>query len=117
MAKAARKTSADDEFLPQIRKCLSRRKNLKEKKMFGGTGFLLSGNMCCGAHKGRLILRLGPDTAAIALREPHVRPFDITGKPMRGWVMLDFADISGDTELRRWISLAAAFASGLPPKE
>ncbi len=85
--------------------------------MFGGTGFLLRGNMCCGVHKGRLILRVGIDAAETALREPHVRPFDITGKPMRGWVMLPAVAIAGDVELKRWIALAANFAGELPPKE
>ena len=106
----------DEDLAARIRDYFDKQRNpqVEEKRMFGGVGFLLNGNMLVGVWKDALVARLGDDGEA--LREPHVRPFDITGKPMRGWVMLDFTDIAGDTELRRWISLAAAFASTLPPK-
>lgn len=59
---------------------------LVEKKMFGGVGFMLHGNMACGIHKENLIVRVGPEKYETALNSPHTRPFDITGKPMKGWV-------------------------------
>lgn len=100
----------------RVRKLLSRRKGFEEKRMFGGLGFLLNGNMCCGIHKGRLIFRLGIDVSEAALNEKHVKPFDITGKPMRGWVMIDCRLIADEDELKNWVSLAASFASKLPAK-
>lgn len=100
----------------RVRNLLKRRKGFEEKRMFGGLGFLLNGNMCCGIHKGRLISRLGIDVAEAALKEKHVKPFDITGKPMRGWVMIDCRLIADEEELKNWVSLAAQFAGKLPAK-
>ncbi len=84
--------------------------------MFGGLGFFLHGNMCCGVHKGRLILRLGIDVAVEALKKKHVKPFDITGHPMRGWVMMECRLIGGDENLKEWVLLAVDFCRSLPPK-
>jgi len=69
----------------RLRQRLARRKNVEEKKMFGGIGFLLNGNMLVGVWKDSLIVRLGPDEGEAALLEPHVKEFDITGKPMKNW--------------------------------
>jgi hypothetical protein len=85
------------------------------KKMFGGTCHILHGNMMAGVYKEYLILRLGEDVADKALGEPHVRPFDITGRPLRGWVMVEPAGVEGEA-LERWLDLARDYAQSLPPK-
>ena len=85
------------------------------KTMFGGTCRILHGNMMAGVYKDYLILRLGEQAAAAALEEPLVRPFDITGRPMRGWVMVEPPGAEGDA-LERWLALAQAYAESLPPK-
>jgi TfoX/Sxy family transcriptional regulator of competence genes len=85
------------------------------KKMFGGTGYLVNGNLMAGVHEDNLILRLGEEDGARSLGEPLVHPFDITGRPMKGWVMVEPAGAEGD-ELARWLSLARAYAASLPPK-
>ena len=77
-----------EELAERIRQGLARRKGIEEKKMFGGIGFLLNGNILVGVWKDSLIVRLGPDEGDEALLEPHVRAFDITGKPMKGWVLV-----------------------------
>lgn len=107
----------DDEFIDSVRKCMQRRKGFEEKRMFGGTGFLLDGLMCCGIHKGRLILRLGVDAGDEALTQPHVKPFDITGKPMKGWVMINSRYLEDERVIRDWVSQAVEFVRMLPPKE
>lgn len=84
------------------------------KLMFGGTGYLLGGNMAAGVHRDSLVLRLSEDDAAAALARPGFRPFDITGRPMRGWVMADPAAVEAD--LADWLVRASAFAESLPPK-
>jgi hypothetical protein len=99
-----------------LRQLLARRKNVVEKRMFGGTAFLLHGNVCCGAWKVHLILRLGPDAARQVLAEEHTREFDITGRPMRGWVMVEPAGWDDAARLRRWVSWAVEFTNALPPK-
>jgi hypothetical protein len=85
--------------------------------MFGGVGFLLNDNMCCGILRSDLILRLGVDAAGGALREYGVRPFDITGRAMQGWVMVGPAGYEEADDLARWVKLAARFAASLPAKE
>lgn len=106
----------DPELAARVRECLAGRPGLEEKKMFGGVGFLLGGNLCCGVLRGDLILRLGPEAAEATLEEPHVRPFDITGRAMKGWAMVDRAGWEEEGDLRRRVAAAAAFAASLPPK-
>ena len=89
--------------------------DVDRRKMFGGTCLLLHGNMMAGVFKESLILRLGEPAAADALGEPHVRPFDITGRPMRGWVMVDPPGTDG-TALADWVERARGFVESLPPK-
>jgi TfoX/Sxy family transcriptional regulator of competence genes len=89
---------------------------LVEKRMFGGVAFLLSGNMCCGVHGDELIVRLDPERAEEALSEPHVRVFDLTGRPMKGWVLVAPSGVATDGELRSWVARAAEYAGTLPAK-
>jgi hypothetical protein len=108
--------SYDAMLAGRVRAILGRRKNITEKKMFGGVGFLLAGNMCVGIWKEWLILRLGPEQAEGALREPFVKVFDITGKAMRGWVMVSPEGLEGDDDVRRWCDAAVRFVRTLPGK-
>src|SRR5437867_10997041 len=100
----------------RVRQGLARRAGVEEKKMFGGVGFLLNGNMCVGVWKESLIARLGPEQAEEALLEPHVGAFDITGRPMKGWVLVGPAGVAEDDRLGEWIRRAAAFVATLPAK-
>ena len=84
--------------------------------MFGGIAFLLRGNMLVGVWNDSLIVRLGPDEGDKALREPHVVPFDVTGRPMKGWVMVEPDGLDTDTQLRDWIDRAVSFVRTLPAK-
>lgn len=86
-----------------------------DKKMFGGVCHLINGNMMCGVNKDSLILRLGEEEAGLALAIPHMRPMDITGRPMKGWVMVS-GEALDDEELAQWLEKAHAFAGALPPK-
>lgn len=83
--------------------------------MFGGVGFLLRGNMLVGIWEQSLIVRLGPDAAAAA-QEPNVRAFDVTGRPMRGWVMIDPDGLERDADLAAWLARAQEFVETLPGK-
>jgi len=106
----------DESLAARIRDALARRKNVEEKKMFGGVGFLLHGNLLVGVWKNSLIARLGPDEGEAALREQHVRVFDITGRPMRNWVMVEPEGIEDDDQLTGWIDRATKFVRTLPKK-
>src|SRR5437867_1796231 len=87
----------------RIRQVIGRRRGFTEKKMFGGVGFLLNGNMCVGVWKTSLIVRLDPDQYLAALTEQHVRQFDITGRPMKGWIMVEPDGIETDEQLSEWV--------------
>ena len=100
----------------RIKKMVSRWKNTTDKKMFSGVCHLINGNMFCGVHKDSLILRLGEKTSLEAMATKHVREFDITGKPMRGWVMVAEEGYRNDKDLRAWLDKAKKFANTLPAK-
>jgi len=100
----------------RIRLALARRKNVEEKKMFGGVGFLLNGNLLVGVWKDSLCVRLGPEQAEKALPEPHVKEFDITGRPMKGWVLVEPEGVQHDDQLKGWIQRAVKFVGKLPAK-
>jgi TfoX/Sxy family transcriptional regulator of competence genes len=106
----------DTRLADRVRDALSRRKGFTEKKMFGGVGFLLRNNMCVGVWKEFLIVRLGPDAADEALRQPFVKEFDITGRAMTGWAMVLPEGTDDDETLRDWIARAIKFVSKLPAK-
>jgi TfoX-like protein len=106
----------DENFAARIRKALGRRKGLVAKQMFGGIAFLLNGNMCVGIHKDELIVRLDPAETDAALAKPHTRIFDLTGRPMKGWILIGPSGIATDPQLKRWVSVAAKYAGALPPK-
>lgn len=101
----------------RIRKFAAKRKNVVSKKMFGGVCYLFHGNMFCGVYKDFLILRLGEKGTEEALRSKYVRPFDVTGKPMKGWVMVDEKGFRSDDELTAWLDEAMDFVKTLPEKK
>ena len=100
----------------RIRAAVKRQPGITEKQMFGGIGFLLHGNLLVGVWKESLIVRLGPEVGTAALSEPHVGPMDITGKPMKGWVIIAPEGLATKTDLQTWITLAMQFVKGLEPK-
>lgn len=106
----------NESLAARIRSALARKKGITEKKMFGGVCFLLNGNMLVGVWKEFLIARLGPDQGEDALLEPHVRKMDITGKPMKGWVMVEPEGVEDDGQVKDWIQRAVKFVGKLPGK-
>ena len=87
-----------------------------EKKMFGGVGFLLNGNMACGVHKENMIVRVDPEKHVKLLKKPHVKPFDMTGRPMKGWLIVEADGCKTAKQLNTWIKEGVEFALTLPPK-
>lgn len=100
----------------RIRDLVMRNRDITEKKMFGGVVFLLHGNLLVGVWHDSLIARLGPDEGPAALEEPHVRPFDVTGKPMKNWCLVEPEGIEEDRQLKNWLRRAQQFVETLPPK-
>lgn len=105
-----------ESLVRRIRHLLASRRGITEKKMFGGIGFLLNGNLCVGIWRTSLIVRLGPEQAAAALEEPNVVEFDITGRPMKGWIMVEPDGLETDEQLSGWIQRAVEFVGELRKK-
>lgn len=104
----------DDLLASRIQALLGSFPGLVEKGMFGGVGFHLYGNMACGVHKNDLIVQVGPANDDTALVHPHVRPFDMTGRPMSGWVMVESLGCETESQLNAWIRRGIDFARSLP---
>ena len=106
----------DEGLAQRIRDALEDRSDVSEKKMFGGLAFLLGGNMCVGVIGEDLMVRVGPDAYAEAVRQPHARKMDFTGRPMKGFVYVGCDGIESDENLRRWVARGVDFAGSLPSK-
>ena len=106
----------DRNLARRIRDLLKGTAGLEEKKMFGGVGYLIRGNMACGVYKEALIVRVGPEEYQEALGSRHARPFDLTGRPMKGWVMVGAEGCRTDNDLRGWIGRGLEYTNTLPPK-
>jgi len=106
----------DENLAERVRGQLAAERGLAEKAMFGGVAFLLDGNMAVGLSGEELMVRVGPDRSDAALARPHTRPFDMTGRPMKGWVLVGPDALSGEREFADWVSQGVAFARSLPPK-
>ncbi|HAV76640.1 MAG TPA: RNA methyltransferase [Anaerolineae bacterium] len=87
-----------------------------EKKMFGGVGFLIHGNMACGVNKDNMIVRVDPEKHEKLLEKKYTRVFDITGKPMKGWLIVDPDGCKTAKQLSSWVKEGVGFALTLPPK-
>jgi TfoX/Sxy family transcriptional regulator of competence genes len=86
------------------------------KKMFGGQGYLSGGNMACGVLEDYLIVRTGPEIYDECLTKDNVRVFDLTGRTMKGWIVVDSPGIEEDEDLVNWIVKGLSFARTLPVK-
>ena len=106
----------DERLAERVRKALKRRRGIAERKMFGGICFFVNGNMACGVADRELMLRLGNQGAAEALRHPHTREMDFTGKPLKTMVYVKREGLRSKVALEKWVRLAADFARTLPPK-
>jgi hypothetical protein len=106
----------DEELAERIRALFRDRHDIVEKKLFGGLGFLLSGNLCVAVWKECLMARVGTSDYAAALEEPHAREFDVTGRPMRGWVMVEPEGLETPEQLGEWVGWSLRFVEGLPRK-
>lgn len=101
----------------RIRDALARKQGVEEKRMFGCVVFLLNGYVLLGVWKDSLIVRIGPEAYEDVLLEPHVAEFDITGRPMKGWVQVEPEGVEDDEQLKNWIQQAVKFVGNLPKKQ
>lgn len=106
----------DKALAERVREALAARADLSERTMFGGIAFMVGGNMAVGVIDDDLMVRLDPADAERALEEPHTRPMDFTGRPMKGMLFVDSAGTEADDDLAGWVEAGADFAASLPAK-
>lgn len=106
----------DESLAARVKEILSELPDVTERKMFGGLAFMLAGNMCCCVTDRGLIIRVGPEGYQKALALPHAGAMDMTGRSMRGWVLVEPAGLQSRSSLTGWVSRGADFAATLPAK-
>lgn len=106
----------DEKTADRVRRILSTRGDVIEKKMFGGLCFMVNGSMCCGLTSAAFMVRIGPDRYEEALAQPHARPMDFTGRPLAGMVYVDPGGYKTDAALSKWVKRGVDFVSALPAK-
>jgi TfoX/Sxy family transcriptional regulator of competence genes len=100
----------------RIDQLIKNKKGFTRKEMFGGIGYMFNGNMCVGVHKDDLIVRFDPEISDSLMSKKNVMPFAITGRPMKGWLLVNDEGVKGN-ELEKWFELAFAYIKKLPPKK
>jgi hypothetical protein len=110
-------TTLADRIRAALRRASARAAPPREIRMFGGLCFTVGGHMCCGIIGRDLVVRVGPEGLRDALAEPHARPMDFTGRPLKGFVYVGPAGCRRPADLSRWLGRALSFVGSLPPKE
>ena len=108
--------SYDDAVAKRVRKVLAQRRNVAERRMFGGLTFMVGGHMACGIIGDELMVRVGPDAYPEALADRHAREMDFTGTPLKGFVFVAPKGFATDDALRAWVDRAVEFVKTLPVK-
>jgi hypothetical protein len=106
----------DNTTADRVRRILSRRRDVVEKRMVGGLSFMVRGSMCCGVTGTALMVRVGPEAREWALAQPHVRPMKFAGKALGGFVCVDPEGFRTATELATWVQRGIDFVSTIPAK-
>jgi TfoX/Sxy family transcriptional regulator of competence genes len=107
----------DAHLADRIRSIFNGITGFSERKMFGGLTFLVNGQMCCGVLKNDLVLRLTPEEADTALRQPYTRPMDFTGRPMKSMIYVSPLGTDSDQTLEAWVRFAVTLAQTAPGKK
>jgi hypothetical protein len=107
----------DEDLAHRIRELLAQEDGLREMPMFGGLAFLLDGHIAVGLSSGgELMVRVGVDGTEAALARAHTRIFDLSSRPMSGWILVSQEGLKARRQLSSWVSRGVAFARTLPPK-
>jgi hypothetical protein len=107
----------DEDLANRIRELIPSDLDVTEQRMFGGLAFLVAGNMSVAASgQGGLMVRVDPEATEGLVTKPHVRPFEMRGRPMQGWLRVDPEGIRTKRQLEPWVKRGVAYARSLPAK-
>ena len=107
----------DEDLANRIRELVLMEPGVSEQRMFGGLAFLINGNMSVSASgQGGLLLRVDPVETGSLLGKPHVRPFEMRGRAMAGWLRVDPDGVRTKGQLERWVARGVEYARSLPSK-
>ena len=106
----------DEALSKRIDHLIKGKKGFTRKEMFGGVGYLLNGNMCVGVHRNDLIIRFDPKLTGEVTSDKYVHPFDITGRPMKGWALVSNEGVKSEG-LSKWFEVSLKFVKSLPAKK
>ena len=107
----------DEKLAARIRDMLAGRRGLNEREMFGGIGFTIDGKMVAGVHGKELIARAPAEEHSWIVNEPGARTFDITGRPMKGWLLVGPAGTAKAPSLKKWVERSVSYVATLPAKK
>src|SRR5207244_10183498 len=107
----------DEALAARVRAALANRKDVEEKKMFGGITFMVAGQMCRGVLKDDLIVKVDAEEAPGLLEKAHVRPFDFSGKPMLGMLYVSPGAVREEASLHEWVKRGVDFVASHPRAE
>lgn len=107
----------DEDLADRIRELLAGEPDVTEKAMFGGLAFLVGGHMAVAVSgQGGLMVRVEPAQTGALVAEPHAGPFEMRGRPLRGWVRVQAEGVATTQQLEGWVGRGVAYARALPPK-
>jgi hypothetical protein len=107
----------DEDLANRIRELIAGEADVTEQRMFGGLAFLVAGNMSVAASgQGGLMVRVDPEETAALVARRDARPFEMRGRPMRGWLRVDPEGVRTKRQLEPWVRRGVAYARSLPPK-
>jgi TfoX/Sxy family transcriptional regulator of competence genes len=107
----------DEHLADRIREAVEGESGLTEKRMFGGLGFMVDGNMAVAASsEGGLLVRVDPAEGEALVAQEHARPMEMRGREMTGWLRVDPPALGADADLKRWVDIGVTYARSLPPK-
>ena len=106
----------DENLAQRVRARVESAKGVSEREQFGGIAFLIRGNVACGIIGNELLVRVGPDGHNEAMKIKDAKPFSLTGRPSRGWVLVRPAGLKSAASLKKWVQMGVDFAKTLPAK-
>lgn len=107
----------DEDLADRIRELLADDPDVTEQRMFGGLAFLVGGNMAVAASgQGGLMVRVEPGQTDALVGAPHALPFEMRGRPMRGWLRVEAQGVGTTADLASWVRRGVAYARSLPAK-